>query len=468
MREIETDYLVVGAGASGMAFVDALLASSEANVVIIDRRHRPGGHWLDAYPFVRLHQPSANYGVTSRVLGNDRIDETGPNAGFYERATAAEICAYFGRVLDEDFLPSGRVEFLGMTDYRGEDADGHHLASLLGGEETVVRVRKKLVDATYVESSIPSRHTPSYVVDPGARLVPPNDLVHIAEPAAGFTVIGAGKTAMDTCNWLLDAGVDPGRIAWVRPRDPWLFNRASMQPLDLVGAYMQLQASWVEAAATATDGSDFAHQLGDAGVLVRIDPSIEPETFRGATMSERELDSLRRIERVIRGTRVRRVGTHALEVDGDTIATEPGRVHVDCTAQGVRPTERRPIFEPGRITLQYVTIGIVPWSAALVGAVEALGGDDDRRNALCPPVVFSGECRDILRLAYEGMSGLAARGADPEIAAWNDACRLDPARGAANHLDDPRVAAAFGTIGANFGPAMKNLQHHVDLAAAAT
>ena len=56
MREIETDYLVVGAGASGMAFVDALLAETDAGVVLVDRRDRPGGHWLDAYPFVRLHQ----------------------------------------------------------------------------------------------------------------------------------------------------------------------------------------------------------------------------------------------------------------------------------------------------------------------------------------------------------------------------------------------------------------------------
>ena len=129
MREIETDYLVVGAGASGMAFVDSLMAESEAEVVIVDRRHGPGGHWLDAYPFVRLHQPSAYYGVNSRTLGNDLIDETGPNAGFYERAGAAEICSYFGRVLEEHFIASGRVRFLGMSEYRGADQVGHHQCS---------------------------------------------------------------------------------------------------------------------------------------------------------------------------------------------------------------------------------------------------------------------------------------------------------------------------------------------------
>ena len=68
MPEIETDYLVVGAGASGMAFADALIAASDAEVVMVDRRHRPGGHWNDDYPFVRLHQPSALYGVASRAL----------------------------------------------------------------------------------------------------------------------------------------------------------------------------------------------------------------------------------------------------------------------------------------------------------------------------------------------------------------------------------------------------------------
>src|SRR6476660_3054376 len=109
MAAIETDYLVVGAGAAGMAFTDSLISHSDAEVVMVDRRHRPGGHWNDAYPFVRLHQPSAFYGVNSRVLGNDAIDETGPNAGLYERATAAEICAYFGAVLDEHLLPSGQV-----------------------------------------------------------------------------------------------------------------------------------------------------------------------------------------------------------------------------------------------------------------------------------------------------------------------------------------------------------------------
>ena len=146
MREVETDYLVVGAGALGMAFADTLAAHTDAEVVLVDRRHRPGGHWLDAYPFVSLHQPSAYYGVESRSLGNDRIDEHGPNAGFYERASAAEICDYYSRVLEESLLPTGRVQFFGLSEYRGNgnDGNGHLVLSLLDGSETVVKPRCKI------------------------------------------------------------------------------------------------------------------------------------------------------------------------------------------------------------------------------------------------------------------------------------------------------------------------------------
>ena len=70
---IDVDYLIMGAGAAGMAFADSLFTESDATMVIVDRHDRPGGHWNDAYPFVRLHQPSANYGVNSADLG------TGPS-----------------------------------------------------------------------------------------------------------------------------------------------------------------------------------------------------------------------------------------------------------------------------------------------------------------------------------------------------------------------------------------------------
>ena len=67
---LETDYLIVGSGAVGMAFADVLLAETNANIIIVDRYQKPGGHWNVAYPFVTLHQPSSFYGVSSKELSN--------------------------------------------------------------------------------------------------------------------------------------------------------------------------------------------------------------------------------------------------------------------------------------------------------------------------------------------------------------------------------------------------------------
>jgi len=92
---VDTDYLVVGAGATGLAFVDALAAETDVKVTVVDRQPAPGGHWLHAYPFVRLHTPSAYYGINSLALGSDRIDRVGQNAGCYERATGGEVREYF-------------------------------------------------------------------------------------------------------------------------------------------------------------------------------------------------------------------------------------------------------------------------------------------------------------------------------------------------------------------------------------
>ena len=52
------------------------------------------------------------------------------------------------------------------------------------GKETVVRVRK-VVDTTYLGTEIPARHEPGFEVEPGARVVTPNELVELADAPRG-------------------------------------------------------------------------------------------------------------------------------------------------------------------------------------------------------------------------------------------------------------------------------------------
>jgi len=458
MTEIETDYLVIGAGASGMAFTDELIAQSDSYVVMVDRRHRPGGHWNDAYPFVRLHQPSAFYGVNSRVLGSDTIDKVGPNAGFYERATGAEICDYYNRVLEDHLLPSGQVRFFGMCNYLGHRSGAHQFVSRLTGAVTTVRVRRKVVDATYLETSVPATHTPSFEVDPSVRFIPIGDLVRLSEPATGYTVIGAGKTAMDACNWLLDNGVEPDAIRWIRPRDAWTLDRAQGQPLTLLPSLVEGFSLVLEAAATAESVDDLFRRLETCGNLVRLEPTVEPTMFRGAVTSTAERESLRQIERVVRQGRVVHLGIDRIVLEDESITTDRGQVHVDCTAPGPRVAPGRPIFEHGRITLQLVRPLQPTLSAALIAFVESARDDDADKNRLCTPIPVPSTAIDWISTNYIGLGAAAAWSNEPDLTSWLERSRLNFARGLGEHMADPRMQSALTRLAANRQPAMENLE----------
>lgn len=455
MDTIDTDYLVVGAGASGMAFVDALVDEVDAEAVMVDRRDRPGGHWNDAYPFATLHQPAACYGVNSLQLGEDRIDEHGPNAGFYELATASHICHYYERVLEDHLRPTGRVAFLPLHEFLGSGTDGYRLRDRLTGEERTVRVRERLVDATYIESSVPATHQPRYEIDDGVRLVTPAGLASLDEPAANVTVIGAGKTAMDTCVWLLDHGIDPDRIRWVRPRDPWTLDRAWLQPQELLHHFFEGAADQMQVAAQATDVTDLFRQLEACGNLHRLHGQVEPSTYRGAILSARECEKLRSVEHVVRSGQVRRLRTSGITLEHGKERSRSGEVHVDCTAAGLGRRPSRPNFEEERITLQSIQFGIVPYSAALTGYVEATRDDDADKNRLCPPNRNADAAEDWLRTELTLLQAQAEWDGEPDVVAWQERSRLNIARGA--DTNDPRVASALARLTESAPAAAENL-----------
>lgn len=110
---------------------------ADVSVVMVDRRHGAGGHWLDAYPFVRLHQASAFYGVASTLLGDGRIQQDGPEGGLHERASAPGVCAYYDRVLRRRLLASGKVSFHPSAEYLGEG----RFVSRISGRRYEVRGR---------------------------------------------------------------------------------------------------------------------------------------------------------------------------------------------------------------------------------------------------------------------------------------------------------------------------------------
>jgi hypothetical protein len=452
---IETDYLVVGCGAAGMAFADALIAASDAEAVMVDRRHAPGGHWHDAYPFVRLHQPSAYYGANSLPLGSEAIDRHGPNRGFYERAGAAEICAYYDRVMQQQLLPTGRLRYFPMCEYVG----GHRFVSRVSGDLCEVRVRRKRVDATYLEPFVPATYEPPFEVASGARCVPVSELARMVDRADRYTIIGAGKTAIDACLWLLEIGVSPDVICWIKPREAWLLNRAFTQGGELVGRLFDGISLQVESAAQATSIDDLFDRLNAGAQLLRVDESVTPTMYKAATVSEWELEQLRSIREVVRLGRVRRLERYAIVLEEGTIATSPRSLHVHCAAPGLNPAPSTPIFTDECITLQPVRTGLIPFNAALVGFVEAIHPDDTAlKNRLCPPNRLPDFPIDWVRGTLIGLNADYMWSRDPAISDWLDRARLNPTRGLRQRMGEPGVQRASKRYADNVRPALEKLQ----------
>jgi NAD(P)-binding Rossmann-like domain len=418
---IETEYLIIGSGATAMAFADTLLTESDARIVMVDRHHRPGGHWNDAYPFVRLHQPSAFYGVNSRELGSGAKDRLGFNQGLYELASGAEVLDYFDQVMNQRLLPSGRVRYFPMCSYEHERGPGgeHRFRSLLSGETRQVTVHSKVVNATHARTAVPSTHAPKYAVAPGVRCVPLNELPRIRQPHAGYVVVGAGKTGIDACLWLLQNGVDPAGIRWIMPRDAWLLNRANIQPgLDFFEQSIGSIAAQFEAIAAAAWIPDLFARLEAQELLLRIDPSVAPTMYRCGTVTQAELSALRRIGNIVRLGRVKAIEPARIVLERGSTEIEPDSLIVDCSANGIPEPPAMPVFDGDTINLLMVRTCQPVFSAALIAYVERHVAGEAEQNALCAVVPSPVLPTDWIRMWAVALANRQRWGKHPGLAAW--------------------------------------------------
>jgi hypothetical protein len=434
VQQLETDYLIIGSGASGMAFADTLVLETDAHITIVDRHAKPGGHWNDAYPFVALHQPSAFYGVNSLDLGINRKDTVGPNQGMYELASGPEISGYYDKVMSQKLLPSGRVSYYPMSNYLGIDEGVGNFESILSGTKTQVKVRKKFVDANFYGPAVPATSKPKFKVADSVKLITPNALAQLwqqpeSERMSKFCILGAGKTAMDACIWLLNSGAKPDSISWVMPRDSWLVNRQTTQPgdeffNDSIGGQAKLMTSF----ATANGVEDLFLKLEACGQMLRIYPDHTPSMFHFATMSKGEVEMLRSIKNVIRMGRVQALEPGNIVMDGGNMAMDANTLYINCTASAVEPRAMQPIFQPNKIVLQLVRAPLPTFSAALIAYVEAHYPDDAgdvTKNKLCGNVPFPHTLADYPRTMMVNMMNQMQWGQDKTLRAWMRDSRLD-------------------------------------------
>ena len=457
-QELTTDYLIVGSGAVGMAFADTLVHESDANIIIVDMHGQPGGHWNDAYPFVTLHQPSSFYGVGSIPLGHDRLDQYGLNEGLGELATGAEINAYYEQVMHTKLIPSGRVRYFPKCRYTGNG----EFESMLTGEKHHVSVTRRTVDTTYLNTAVPSTHTPAFSMADGVRFIPLNGLPKVDTPPAGYVVVGAGKTGADACLWLLAHGVDADLIQWIVPRDAWLTNRAKIQPKDeFFFDTFNAQSAQFEAAAQATSIDDLYDRLEACGMLVRLDPNVRPTMFHAAVVSPKELTALRSIRNIIRLGRVTNIGLNEITLQHGSIPTTPNHLFVDCSASailGPSMADIKPIFQDGLILPQTVRSYQPAFSAAVIAHIEVAYDNDSIKNELCQVVPLPNHAKDWVPMTLVNMMNLKRWSEEPALMHWQSTNRLNGFSAlSASAQNDPARMAVMKKLRAHLMPAAINL-----------
>jgi hypothetical protein len=304
------------------------------------------------------------------------------------------------------------------------------------------------------------------------RCVALGDLADLKEPADGFAVIGAGKTAMDAVVWLREQGVEADRIAWVRPREPWILNRRFVQPsFDCFEETMGSQAREFEIAAQAASVDDLFARLEAERIVFRIDQSLTPTMYHCPIVSEAELAHLRSVRRVIRQGHVRRIEQDRIVSERGETPTTPNTVHVHCASAGIPRLPARPVFRGDRIDVQYVRRCSPTFSAAAIARLEATLANDDEKNAAATPVPIPDAPLDWLRERLLDARNQRAWSKTEGFVAWLAQARLDRFTGTLNEAltnPTPEIMAIGARFQAARKPGLARLQALVDEAEAAS
>jgi thioredoxin reductase len=193
------DVCIVGAGIAGLnaLFAASRYMSRDQRVVLIDRRARVGGMWVDTYPYVRLHQPHPMFtaGNIKWTLGK----EPGHLASKGEVLDHFEHCL---RVIKERVQVD---EYFGCDFQSHDEVDGIVRVTCTSSDgEVLVIETKRLIKAYGLR------------VTPNDPLEISSERVHSASPDycdvrsgdmratdTPVWIIGGGKTAMDTAHALI-------------------------------------------------------------------------------------------------------------------------------------------------------------------------------------------------------------------------------------------------------------------------
>ena len=353
----KADLCIVGAGLAGLnaLFVASKYLSRDQRVILVDRRERVGGMWVDTYPYVRLHQPHPMFtaGDITWTLGRERA----------YLASKGEVLDHFEHCLAVLKERLWIDEFFGWTMESDAESDGvvRVTCRSAGGQSMIVET-EQLIKAY------------GFLVDPNAELEISSERVHsvspdtcdmrgapISDTGTAVWIIGGGKTAMDTAHTLITTY--PGReVNLVAGSGTFFHDRDLFFPNGVRrwwgGAMTSAVAAELAQRFDGTNEDDlWERHRGKYGVS----PTAEAGNFLLGFLSRAERDTIASgLSRVIMDHLVDVVdvadSTQMVLRSGATAAVAPGDWIVNCTGYvAVREHPYEPFISAGGAVLSINT-----------------------------------------------------------------------------------------------------------------
>ncbi|MFV8266692.1 potassium transporter [Mycolicibacterium peregrinum] len=184
-------------------FVASTYLRPDQKIILIDRRPRVGGMWVDTYPYVRLHQPHPMF-----TAGNIKWT-IGREPSYL--ATKPEVLDHFGYCLQQ-IRQRVRVEEHYGWDFQSADtSDGAVEVTCRDGDGEPRTIRTTRLIKVYGVRVMPNEALE--LSSERVRSVSPDSCDvrsgEIHDTNTPVWVIGSGKTAMDTAHALITSS--PGR-----------------------------------------------------------------------------------------------------------------------------------------------------------------------------------------------------------------------------------------------------------------
>ena len=185
--------------------------------------------------------------------------------------------------------------------------------------------------------------------------------------------------------------------------------------------------------------------------------------YRGATVSQLELEQLRRVKNTVRMGRVSHIDKGEIQLDKGSLKVSPGAIFVDCSADALSHAEITRVFSDDSITIQPVRGGQIVFSAAFIAHVEVACDQESHKNELCKVVPLPNKDTDWMNMLAGTLENQRIWRKDPELTQWLLNNRLD----GFSHLianikdDDTELLEIRKRIRKSVGPAVKKLKHFI-------